>query len=55
MATSATPPITLGNFTGIDFNQLLQTVIANAQIPLTNLQSEVSADNTEISTLVLLC
>ncbi|MBV8361326.1 MAG: flagellar filament capping protein FliD, partial [Deltaproteobacteria bacterium] len=48
---SATPPITLGNFTGINFNQLLQAVIANAQIPLTNLQNEVSADNTQISTL----
>jgi flagellar hook-associated protein 2 len=51
MATSATPPITLGNFTGIDFNQLLQAVIATAQIPVDNLQNQVSADNTEISAL----
>ncbi|MBV8056538.1 MAG: flagellar hook protein FliD, partial [Deltaproteobacteria bacterium] len=51
MTTSATPPLTLGNFTGIDFNQLLQAVIATAQLPLTNLQSQVSADHTEISAL----
>jgi flagellar hook-associated protein 2 len=51
MTTNTAPPITLGNFTGIDFNQLLQAVIAVAQVPLTNLQNEVSSDNTEISTL----
>jgi flagellar hook-associated protein 2 len=48
---SATPPITLSNFTGIDFNQLLQAVIADAQVPVTDLQNEVSADNAEISAL----
>jgi flagellar hook-associated protein 2 len=51
MATSATPPVTLGNFTGIDFNQLLQAVLETAQVPLSNLQSQVTSDNTEISTL----
>jgi flagellar hook-associated protein 2 len=51
MATSATPPITLSNFTGIDFNQLMQAVLAEAQIPLNNLQTEVSADNAQISAL----
>src|SRR5690349_5673328 len=51
MVTSATPPITLSNFTGVDFNQLLQAVIATAAIPLANLQNQVSADNTEISAI----
>jgi flagellar hook-associated protein 2 len=48
---SATPPITLSNFTGIDFNQLLQAVISEADVPVTDLQNQVSADNTQISTL----
>jgi flagellar hook-associated protein 2 len=51
MTTSTAPPITLGNFTGVDFNQLLQAVITTADIPVTDLQNQVSADNTEISAL----
>jgi flagellar hook-associated protein 2 len=51
MTTTTTPPITLGNFTGIDFNELLQSVIATANIPVDNLQNQVSSDNSEISAL----
>lgn len=44
-------PVTLSNFTGIDFNQLLQASVAANQVPITNLQNQVAAENVSISTL----
>lgn len=48
---SSLAPITLANFTGIDFNQLIQAVTSADQIPISNLQSQVSQENVAISTL----
>lgn len=49
MAT--TPSITFSNFTGVDFNQILQAVIAAGQVPIANLNSSISSENLAISTL----
>lgn len=44
-------PVTISNFTGIDFNQLIQAETAAQQAQITSLNGQVSADNTEISAL----
>jgi flagellar hook-associated protein 2 len=48
---SSTPPVTISNFTGIDFNQIVQAETAAQQVQITGLNGQVSADNTEISAL----
>jgi flagellar hook-associated protein 2 len=48
---ASTPSVTLSNFTGLDFNQILQADAAAAQIPITALQNQLVAVNTSISTL----
>jgi flagellar hook-associated protein 2 len=48
---ASTPSVTLSNFTGLDFNQILQADAAAAQIPITALQNELVGVNTAISTL----
>ncbi|HZP45488.1 MAG TPA: flagellar filament capping protein FliD [Candidatus Binataceae bacterium] len=50
MAAGVTP-ITLSNFTGLDFNQILQATVAADQVPITDLQNQVAAENVAISTL----
>ncbi|HLW72288.1 MAG TPA: flagellar filament capping protein FliD [Candidatus Binataceae bacterium] len=45
------PPITFGNFTGINFNQIIQTEVAAASVPITNLNNQIGAENTQISSL----
>lgn len=52
MATVA--PVSLSNFTGLDFNQILQATIAELQIPIARLRDEVAADNTSISALAII-
>src|ERR1700690_2448368 len=47
----STPTVTLSNFTGLDFNQILQADAAAAQIPITALQNQLVGVNTAISTL----
>jgi flagellar hook-associated protein 2 len=44
-------PITFGNFTGIDFNQIIQAEVAAASIPIGNLNSEITNENTQITAL----
>lgn len=48
---SGIPSISLSNFTGLDFNQLLQAVLAGSQVPISRLQNQLVADNFAISTL----
>ena len=48
---ASTPPVTLSNFTGLDFNQILTADAAAAQVPITALQNQLVAVNTSISTL----
>ena len=48
---AATPPITFSNFTGIDFNQIIQSEISAASIPIANLNSEITNENTQITAL----
>ena len=48
---ASTPSVTLSNFTGLDFNQILQADAAAAQVPITALQNELVGVNTAISTL----
>jgi len=48
---SAASGVTLQGFTGVNFSQILDSVLANAQVPITNLQDEVTSENTAISTL----
>jgi len=48
---AATSGVTLQGFTGVNFSQILDSVLANAQVPITNLQNEVTSENTAISTL----
>src|SRR5271166_5567713 len=48
---ASTPSVTLSNFTGLDFNQILQADAAAAQIPITALQNQLVGVNTAISTL----
>jgi flagellar hook-associated protein 2 len=45
------PPITFSNFTGIDFNQIIQSEISAASVPITNLNNEITTENTQISAL----
>jgi flagellar hook-associated protein 2 len=47
----STPSVTLSNFTGLDFNAILQADVAAAQVPITALQNQLVAVNTSISTL----
>jgi len=51
MANGTTSGVTLSNFTGLDFNVILQAAMASAQIPLTDLQNQLVAENLSISTL----
>lgn len=48
---SSVPSISLSNFTGLDFNQLLQASLAASQVPISRLQDQLVADNFAISTL----
>src|ERR1700730_8460059 len=48
---SSTPSVTLSNFTGLDFNQILQADEAAAQVPIAALQNQLVGVNTAISTL----
>ncbi len=48
---ASTPSVTLSNFTGLDFNQILQADAAAAQVPITALDNQLTAVNTSISTL----
>jgi len=48
---AAAPTLTLSNFTGLDFNEILDSILAAGQVPITNLQNEVTADQTSISSL----
>jgi flagellar hook-associated protein 2 len=50
-STSATSPITFSNFTGVDFNQIIQSITAASQVPITALQNQLTGVNTAISTL----
>jgi flagellar hook-associated protein 2 len=47
----AAAPITLSNFTGLDFNTILQAETAALQVPLTSLDNQLTGVNTAISTL----
>jgi flagellar hook-associated protein 2 len=47
----STPSVTLSNFTGLDFDSILQADEAAAQVPITALQNQETALNTSISTL----
>lgn len=51
MANGTTPSVTLSNFTGLDFNVILQAAMASAQIPMIDLQNKLVAENLAISTL----
>jgi flagellar hook-associated protein 2 len=44
-------PVTLSNFTGLNFNEILQADAAAAQVPITALQNQLTGVNTAISTL----
>ncbi len=48
---ASTPAVTLSNFTGLDFNQILQADAAAAQVPISALQNQLVGVNTAISTL----
>jgi flagellar hook-associated protein 2 len=48
---ASAPSVTLSNFTGLDFSQILQADAAAAQVPITALQNELVGVNTAISTL----
>ena len=48
---ASTPSVTLSNFTGIDFNQILHADAAAAQVPIAALQNQLVGVNTAISTL----
>ena len=48
---SAVSGVTLQGFTGVNFSQILDSVLASAQVPITNLQDQVTSENTAISTL----
>ncbi len=43
--------LSLSNFTGIDFNQIMQSILLQAQVPEAQLQQQVTADQTAISTV----
>src|SRR5579862_2468235 len=43
--------ISLPNYAGINFNQILQSVIAAGQVPIAALQQEVSGETLAISTV----
>ncbi len=48
---ASTPPVTLSNFTGLNFSAILQADAAAAQVPITALQNQLVGVNTAISTL----
>ncbi len=50
-STSLANAISLPNYAGINFNDILESVIAAGQVPIAALQQEVSAETTSISTL----
>jgi flagellar hook-associated protein 2 len=49
MAT--TSPVTLNNFTGLDFSSILSAETAAAQVPITAVENQLTAANTAISML----
>jgi len=51
IASSISNAIDLPNYAGVDFNQILQSVIAAGQVPIAALQQEISAETLSISTL----
>jgi flagellar hook-associated protein 2 len=44
-------PISLPNYAGVDFNQILQSIIAFGKIPIAGLQQQVAGETLAISTL----
>jgi len=48
---AGTPSVTLSNFTGLDFNTILQADEAAAQVPIAALENQLVGVNTAISTL----
>ena len=49
--TTATSPVTFSNFTGLDFNAILNAETAAAQVPIAYVQNELVGANTAISML----
>ncbi len=47
----STAPITFSNFTGINFNQIIQAVVAAAGIPIGALNGEITGEQTQITSL----
>ncbi|MGD0073522.1 MAG: flagellar cap protein FliD N-terminal domain-containing protein [Candidatus Binataceae bacterium] len=50
-STSASNAISLPNYAGINFNTILQSVIAAGQVPIAALQQEITAETTSISSI----
>jgi len=48
---STVNPISLPNYAGIDFNQILQSVLAFSKVPIAQLLQQVAGENLAISTL----
>lgn len=44
-------PISFGNFTGINFNQIIQAEVSAASVPIGDLNSEITNENTQITAL----
>lgn len=44
-------PISLPNYAGVDFNQILQSIEAAGQVPIDQLQQEVSTENSAVTAL----
>ena len=49
--SSISNAISLPNYAGVDFSQILQSVVAAGQVPIAAIQQEVSAETTAISTI----
>ena len=50
-STSSTNAISLPNYAGVDFSQILQSVMAAGQVPIAALQQEISGETLAISTV----
>jgi len=50
-STTAANAISLPNYAGINFNQILQAVVAAGQVPIAALQQQISGETLAISTL----
>ncbi len=48
---TTTSPITLSNFTGLDFNQIIQAQLAAMNLPIATLNSDVVNEQTQITSL----